>query len=1747
MSANVFEIIVRRGFEPYDVETLIELQNGDFNDFTLNGVNGQYTPNLFGFEGLTNIATIDESEDVLPDFFNDDFTEDWNTDYQSQNGADVYGSFFEPTGWDVQMFSIANHGRSQDNSQDCEVDTAPAYSYYNGNANRLLPNLFLNSRRTAGSTYQRMAGSDDFEHVPDVTTSTAGSGLDTTAFSWRESSYDFGSYQGINQLGSDSNQYSITTANAGADRLFRINFQDTLKMKFHMAWGYNLQYGVSTSDWYYNNIAYTHKWNWESNYSEAQRTVFPAPFLRFRDVFNVDTDLNQKVAIKVGLTVDATASSQVLTGCFVDGSGTDCDASAIDYDINASTGFISSTSNGTFHPAFSYLETIDGALQYSDYSEQLSINANRLQIKKVIGQAFHTVIVADVNLDPKTDYRIYFDVSSAYISPSIRVDIKTDATTPVTIMSSAMSGNSNLTTTDNVGFDFRTSTATAYQLVLTNTGGQESSMSFNSINFKRNILDIYETDNYSQSGYSKFSSENDIILTTSSFINDPDVNGGQVEAEHWITSKYYDTNNNVQTANSDNFYASPNGLPISDSVYCNFNAVGSNGTPLLNEAQTIRFKPKTQCPKDAAGFFTGAPFFVEGVLDIGSPHLNCIVDNLTGNYPMTATLLVDSVEFGTCENSHITRDSAGGDKLHLKYDPSATITPPPIATMHTEIPQPLITAGETLTVGWKVDTLTGDDLMIDLGGSNTIAVTSTGVGSATIVADGSRLRLRSETAEEKGSALAGIEAVVDYVSISVTVTGTQLLTNKWGDETSNNDGVGGGITAYDAALRVYSIDAGTQALTNSLGGVVMSKTLSNVANCPELLIKINIIDLGTNNSVVVTDYLSNPDGQETTITTTGETIITRANTLDVETSVLSMAFLSDGSNPLDVKMTSIALQRNDLVDNSTVTTIDLYDDFELPINLSIKDFTDLDTTSGDYSKTISVPATKNNKDAINFNGELNALISDDYFLGTECLIKSGGLEVFNGHLHLAETQLDEFGETELSFNIKGGNSSWADTLKNMPLRNLSSPEYLLSKDALYMYAFTDSSAQAIQFPLIDNGQWAVFSQESPSQTALGWDNLKAAYKIKYVFDKIWSKFGYSIESEFLNGVDWSSDFSSEMGGLFQNLVGIAPAMQVSDEVIIQSELDISATETQHSTFFSQSVTTPRPRLRSEMHNSSLNNPDYKYHCDWSFLKFDTENVDRSNIHSTATISGALEDCGFEYNSSGGFAGGTALKNQSGDSNTLYSVIRVSKSGYYDINTSIAGDFEGNESAWGYPYYAGTPREHKFSVILTPQDMALDALYKNTSSMGAELFDLYDESWVGLNDEDYDTTRISLNRTQYLRANTHYNVLAISGTKLGVSWESGADGDAYFTTKFKLTEVDLNIKRHKDVAPMRGKNSVVYTDEATPKVSLAEVLPDVSALDFISDITKMFNLCWSTNPATKVITVEPYQDFFDLQGETYGYLDWTDKALITNIKEKGVLKSDLAYKMSDDSNDSTLDQHSVGDYNLKRGDKRVPTAGIESSKEKSIELGIFSALSMGMDNFLIRDVSAAVENQNFYPTWMPRIWGRTSSTLEPELNEQKAAPNDSHGHKLAVITGNETITDGAFIYHLKRFWNHTQEQFQFLNESTNSYMKVESYSPHDSSIPNLTFSDALGSTNEDGGLYNTYHQPLIEMLGMRDKLITAQVNLTAGDINNVNFRQLVNIDNNLYIINKIKDFNFSGESTEVELLLATPRGIKEKIK
>ena len=1257
----------------------------------------------------------------------------------------------------------------------------------------------------------------------------------------------------------------------------------------------------------------------------------------------------------------------------------------------------------------------------------------------------------------------------------------------------------------------------------------------------------------------------------------------------------------------------------------------------------------------------------------------------------------------------------------------------------------VLTSGDTYDVIIDVASSNSHPLRISLGaGSNPLTDNSfifsqiftagthtvRGIASGTdfmILADQEFVGAINSIQVKKVTAFASsnVTAVLNSITITQVNKPTEFRCEKWGDETTSNNNLGKGIGAFEAGARLFSSEGGGFELKDSSDPVTISTKIKSTKNKDVVTLAIGVAYMEAGNTITVTHNLTSPSITTTqTITSANDYSFVYNNTANesgggLDERFLKIKFNSDGSNPLDCVLSDVNVTIKETAEDSEAIYLDLYDDFTLPINISKKDFRNLDSINGDYTKSITVPATSNNKKAIEFSNELNSIISSEQKNGFETIVKSGGVKVFQGLLFLSETTYDENGSEQLVLNIKSGNSTWAEKLKNKRLRSLESDDYDISvKKIIGGESLIGSSLEVeipltpannalsiltannkeIFFPLIDNGK---IYEDIDGNRSIGWDNIKPAYRISSVIEKIFESINYSIDSEFFRGgSEFSSEFNSEFSSYIQNLIGIAPSIITSEEQIEASEIDLSYSAgnsftpsggfmynsfyqgKEPSKFAVTSKSNPRPRLRSVFLSESENEYGISYFCDWAYLRFDTVNKDLNSGHSLDSLQGVLPHFFVPK------SGASTPSKIGGNVSPQKSFIKVAKSGFYEVNISVKLDVHlsrATDTIYGVRDTLPTDGE-KITVALIPNKLEDPATpfsnsnlnYLDNTSFGTECFDLEDDASIQVPKAiSAENLRINITRNQYLSSNITYNVIVIHGAPLSDD-SNGVIGGKEFTVK----EADLNLKLSESPYPLRGKGNLIYNDSATPKANYSNILPDVSCLEFVSEFSKIFNLVWDVNEATKSVTFEPFNDFYKFNGsrveldstpareqswydysglsdftavegtvasvngdganftidasptstpqlqytnaitttkgvkyslqfsyssfrkfqvwvgsgvgkkdvlispfiekyegapdvnqqagiftteftaqssssyltfvikdginlgsETYKsvlvndflivgeslkYVDWTNKSLITSSNEHYVVESDIRFKMKEDSSDYEVSKSSSGTKGVKFGDRFIETGIKKSGQEKQIELSIFAPMYMGRSKFI-------VEGESFF---LPRIWSKPKSSLEPNFFEDLPDPNNEHEHKLAVFGRVETVpNDKKVVYSLNALYNYSTKRIEYQRVSTPAYALTVSYSDFEIDSPSLTFSNILGKSNSKN-IYDDFHAPLINMLAIRDKMVTAQVQLSYSDLNDIDFRDIIHIDGNIYILNKVKDFNFSGEPTEVELLLVT---------
>ena len=130
-----------------------------------------------------------------------------------------------------------------------------------------------------------------------------------------------------------------------------------------------------------------------------------------------------------------------------------------------------------------------------------------------------------------------------------------------------------------------------------------------------------------------------------------------------------------------------------------------------------------------------------------------------------------------------------------------------------------------------------------------------------------------------------------------------------------------------------------------------------------------------------------------------------------------------------------------IIDNGQVI-LDLYEDEDLPLTLSVDDFKNVAEKVQSYSKAFNLPATKRNNRI--FDQVFEVTRSDDgvifnVYKKTQCVLKQDGFILFEGYLRLLDVT-DKDGEISYNVNLYSEVIALADFLKDLEFRDLDFTE-----------------------------------------------------------------------------------------------------------------------------------------------------------------------------------------------------------------------------------------------------------------------------------------------------------------------------------------------------------------------------------------------------------------------------------------------------------------------------------------------------------------------------------------------------------------------------------------------------------------------------------------------------------------------------------------------------------------------------------
>jgi hypothetical protein len=392
------------------------------------------------------------------------------------------------------------------------------------------------------------------------------------------------------------------------------------------------------------------------------------------------------------------------------------------------------------------------------------------------------------------------------------------------------------------------------------------------------------------------------------------------------------------------------------------------------------------------------------------------------------------------------------------------------------------------------------------------------------------------TSSSYDTALTGTQALV------AALTNQPAVTNTW--------------------VRYRSTAAGTPALpTNTSGDVVFNsgafssrsgiyQKLSNLVIGQLYNITINVSTTGT--GLIVTNIYNGTSlvtGQNfnaTTSTITGTftansatntLVVSYTNSLATNVTISNISVLPSGIQP------SGAIQ---LLEDGQVI-LDLYEDENIPLTLSVDDFKNVAEKVQSYSKAFNLPATKRNNQIFENLFELTRsaqnFLTFNPYAKTKSVLKQDGFTLFEGYLRVLDIQ-DKEGEISYNVNLYSEVISFADTLKDKTFSQLdfTELEHLYNKTNIKLswnesttpITYTNPGTSGfrnyyttVKYPFVDWTHQILIANPGGTPTAGNPQlvNLEQAFRpfinIKYLIDRIFQDTEFTYESAFFNEVDFN--------------------------------------------------------------------------------------------------------------------------------------------------------------------------------------------------------------------------------------------------------------------------------------------------------------------------------------------------------------------------------------------------------------------------------------------------------------------------------------------------------------------------------------------------------------------------------------------------------------------------------------------------
>ena len=871
----------------------------------------------------------------------------------------------------------------------------------------------------------------------------------------------------------------------------------------------------------------------------------------------------------------------------------------------------------------------------------------------------------------------------------------------------------------------------------------------------------------------------------------------------------------------------------------------------------------------------------------------------------------------------------------------------------------------------------------------------------------------------------------------------------------------------------------------------------------------------------------------------------------------------------------VTIVDNDSIDwnKSILGELDITDhsDFPLALTFQISDLKDLTSTSGDYSKTFKIPATKNNNKIFKHLFIPNIDSPNKATESKRCRILINNLYSLVGLIRVSG--IGGSGEEPSYYNciFFGNNLSWAADLEGKYMDTIdwgtTGEALTYNKNSIVATWQHEDSSNAsnspIVYPITSYGQenaggiGRTIQLLDTATDANGWLPTKVGYWgfadpssssstegnsygtpepspdwrpsvfVKTTLEKIFSPLGYIINSEFMDT------------DMFKKLVWLLPNFTYNNPD------DRSAAYNVESNFHNgvSLTTTTEP-------GSVSVNDDGIYKASWGgYVRYEYEDYFLTELGRGANQApgGVPTTPTYPDGTPNAFPLDSSRLNVTLDNgsyvDTTNNEITIGEYGYYTISLN------GIQGRLAEGHKGGGDNKYITSIQI---------------ALNLEIQTVGQSSWNIVNNAS-DTQSPHQTNTAFQWTDSSKSLVTEFGDLSSISETRYLNkGDKIrLTTGFKILDTSDNNQNFVITTFYRAAgNSANFNISISPDYveygqtyNLKDVMnPEYKQLDFIKGVTHAFNLNMTTDEITKTINIEPFNTFYKPYGSA---IDWTYKLdRDKEIQDKWLktdLKRNIVFKYKTDDKDGKIQYRGpiyFGDVDDEFPYRETLPPTFEKglvTYENPFFAGSYNAKNqntVGGDDYIDTAFSACLWTENVSANDAGRP-AKGFEFLPRLLYWNKYSPAIGSGHKIAAVQTwitTDWITADAEAnptYHLSLIY----PQATMINgdRQGNDSTNLLTYSP------NLAYGSTWTGVYDDAtntyaslfaskGLYDTYYKNMIEMFKQNPRIRTLYIDLKTVDILNLDFTKLIYIDGVYWRLSKVIDFQPNkNEPVKVELI------------